>query len=103
MKKGILILIAIATLCACSSKTFNDSDEVLAFIRNPDNGYYQTKTINGVNFSILYKPTDLLVDQELQNNFDSFIIDSLRNKYKKYIYFALSMSKNSKRVIDKCS
>ena len=94
-----LLSISLLLLVSCQSKTFDTKQELLEYIKDPDNGYYQTKTINGVTFSLLYKPTDLLVSQEISDNPTRKEIDSLRGIYGKYAYYNLSMSKNNKELL----
>lgn len=86
-------------LTSCSNNTFNSSEELVAYIQEPDNGYHYTKTINGVDFSLLYKPTDLLVNQELGEEVVDNKINSLRTKYGEYMYFTVSMSKNNNELL----
>jgi hypothetical protein len=59
----------------------------------------QQKNINGYDFSLLYKPTDLLVAQELGENTLKERITALREKYQKQLYFTLSMSRNGKELL----
>ncbi|UGU18126.1 hypothetical protein LS482_09625 [Sinomicrobium kalidii] len=92
---GILCL-----LTACSSGTFDTEESLLAYIREEENGYMHHKKVKGVDFSLLYKPTDLLVNQELYDKTDSRTVDSLRKKYGKYMYFILSMSKNDQELLN---
>ena len=48
----------------------------------------------------MYRPTDLLVKQELENTgFKHVDVEELRTKYEKYLYFNLSMSKNGKELL----
>ena len=65
--KRLLSIIAILFLCGCSSKSFETEQELWDYIKNPKHGYFQKKHINGYDFSLLYKPTDLLVQQELSD------------------------------------
>ncbi len=100
--RGMLKVILIVTgllLTSCSTKTFDTSEELMQYIQQPENEYVYTKTVNGVDFSILYKPTDLLVDQELIDDAEASRVDSLRSKYGKYLYFILSMSKNNQELL----
>lgn len=69
------------------------------YLKDPSNGYLQQKTVNGIHFSIVQRPTDLLVKQELGDDVDSKTINLLREKYSKYIYFNLSMSKNNQELL----
>ncbi|MBQ0734999.1 hypothetical protein J9332_11800 [Aquimarina celericrescens] len=92
-------LILTTVLTSCTSKNFDSAEELLEYIKQPENGYLYTKSVNGVDFSMLYKPTDLLVDQELTGAYSSSKVDSLRSKYRAYLYFTLSMSKNNQELL----
>ncbi|MBL0684181.1 hypothetical protein JJQ60_11685 [Aquimarina mytili] len=98
MLKATLIIIVVLIIQSCSTKTFDTSEELMSYIQQPEHGYLHTKTVNGVDFSVLYKPTDLLVDQELTDE-EVSIVDSLRDQYGKYLYFTLSMSKNNQELL----
>ncbi|MBC9795851.1 hypothetical protein [Sinomicrobium weinanense] len=101
MTKGSLWYCSVlCLLVACSSRTFDTEESLLAYIREERNGYMHHKRVNGVGFSLLYKPTDLLVNQELYDKADQKTIDSLRQKYNKYMYFILSMSKNNQELLN---
>lgn len=85
---------------SCGQKSFDSEQQLLEFLKDEANGYKQKKTVNGVDFSLMYRPTDLLVKQEIGNS--SMPLDSvnmLRDKYKHYIYFNLSMSKNGQELL----
>ncbi|WP_299600618.1 hypothetical protein [uncultured Aquimarina sp.] len=99
MKQTIYIILTTLLLTSCSSGTFDSKEELWEYINDPKNGYIHTKTVNGVDFSLVYKPTDILVDQELSGQATAKEIDSLRNKYREYLYFNLSMSKNNKELL----
>jgi hypothetical protein len=98
-----LLLFFFLYLSACGNKTFNSEQELWEYIKNPDHGYLHKKNINGYDFSLLYKPTDLLVKQELSNELDTMQraqqIKQLREKYGQYLYFSLSMSRNGKELL----
>ncbi|AXT52110.1 hypothetical protein D1818_15145 [Aquimarina sp. BL5] len=99
MKIIITILVAALLLSSCSTKTFESKKELWNYLNDPENEYSHTKTVNGVDFSLVYKPTDLLVDQELSDEMTDSKIDSLRRKYDQYLYFNLSMSKNNQELL----
>ena len=86
-------------LFSCNSKSFDTKQELLDYLKDEENGYLQKKNVNGVDFSLMYRPTDLLVEQELTGNISKELVDSLRKKYEKYIYFNLSISKNNKALL----
>ena len=69
------------------------------YINKEENDYIYKKSVNGVDYSLLYRPTDLLVKQELPENYVTKDVDSLRAKYSKYLYFNLSMSKNDDHIV----
>lgn len=96
----VLFVFCISILTSsCTTKTFESSEALMDYIKQPENGYLFTKTVNGVEFSLLYKPTDLLVNQELTKEAKTLMIDSLRSKYGEYLYFTLSMSKNNQELL----
>ncbi len=98
-RRGICYVIILLILISCNSKTFTTEEELWAYLKNEENGYVQYKTVNGYHFSLMYKPTDLLVKQELGNNANSQEVKKLREKYRQYLYFNLSMSKNNKELL----
>jgi len=94
-----LLFVAIVFFSSCSSKSFDTKEELWTYLKDADNGYFQQKNINGYDFSLLYKPTDLLVEQELGKNKTKEKIKELREKYEQYMYFTLSMSRNNKELL----
>lgn len=99
--KKLLQIIMIISLMSCSTKSFDNEKDLLDYLNNPDYGYLQQKNVNGYDFSLLYKPTDLLVQQELSNNVDieKIKIQKLRDQYGKYLYFSISISKEGKELL----
>lgn len=93
------ILFAVISLTSCGGKTFHDKDALLTYLRDESNAYLEHKTVNGVDYSLMYRPTDLLVLQELPENPTQKQIEALRKKYGKYLYFNLSMSKNEEELL----
>lgn len=97
MKIFFLFMTSIMLL-SCNQKHFDSKEELLGYLQNEDNGYIQQKTVNGVDFGLMYRPTDLVVSQMLEskslNN-----VDSLRKEYDNYLYFNLSISKNGQEVL----
>ena len=98
VKKGILLFL-ITIIFGCSAKTFDTKEELWAYLKDVENGYLQQKNINGYDFSLLYKPTDLLVQQELGKDNSKEKLKELREKYQQYIYFTLSMSRDNKELL----
>ena len=86
-------------LVSCN-KTFDKPQEMAEFIADPDNGYCYTKKAGGVDYTLQYRPTDLLVEQEIGQNPKPGTIEQTRKKYEKYLYFNLSMAMNKKELLN---
>lgn len=98
--KRVLLLIITLAFLNCSENRFESKEELLTFIKDENNNYVQQKSVNGFVFKLQYRPTDLLVLQELSNTeFTLEKVNQLRNKYDKQIYFNLSISKNNKELL----
>lgn len=103
----LLIILTFFLALGCSNKTFNNETELLDYIKDETNGYTQHKNINGVDYTLMYRPTDLLVKQELGDVVNNRSlseaevkrIKALREKYNKYMYFNLSMSQNNQELL----
>lgn len=102
MKKLLCLFLGVLVSSSCS-KRFDTEEELWAYVKDPEHGYFQKKTVNGYDFSLLYKPTDLLVAQELPKDLDKEAqaqkVRELREKYNKYLYLTLSISKDNKEVL----
>ena len=99
MKKNSVFVFFCFVMISCGSKTFNTSDEMVKYINDEQNGYKYSKIINNVKYELLYRPTDLLVQQELNDNYNSKQVRKVRDKYQKYMYFNLSISLNDKELL----
>lgn len=97
--KEIIILFLVVFISSCSTKTFDTKEELWSYLKDKDNGYLEEKNVNGYNFSLFYKPTDLLVEQELGEDKSKEKIKELREKYQQYMYFTLSMSRDNKELL----
>ncbi|NAY93416.1 hypothetical protein GTQ34_16010 [Muricauda sp. JGD-17] len=98
LQSGMLIALLFAVV-SCGQKTFDSEAQLLEYIRTPDNGYHYEKTVGNVQYALTYRPTDILVKQELHQDLDKRNIDSLRGKYGKYLYFNLGMSVNDQELL----
>ena len=92
--------IGLTLLIFSCKKTFKDKTQLLAYLSTPENGYTQHKVINGVNYTLTYRPTDMLVQQELGGVTATEVeVHELRERYSKHMYFNLSMSQNNKELL----
>ncbi len=99
MKQLLFYIGIVCIMISCGGKTFDSEAAMWTYLKDPENQYIQTKEVNGVSFSLLYKPTDLLVAQELTEDKNQQQIDSLRKKYGEYLYFNLSMSRGNQELL----
>jgi len=102
MRKNKLLpgccIVLLFFLGSCN-KQFGNADELNAFVQNEKNEYKASKTINGIDFALQYKPTDMMVQQEIGDSISPKKVDQLRNKYKDNLYFSLSMSGNNAELL----
>lgn len=98
-RRSSLFILFILIFSSCGNKSFDTTEEIFAFIAEEGNGYKYTKEVNGVDFTLQYRPTDLLVNQEIGDSISKDKVKSLRQKYEKYMYFNLSMSKNGRELL----
>jgi hypothetical protein len=99
LRTSIIFLLFIIIFCGCHRQRFSSEEELWDYLRDEKNGYIQSKKINGVDFTLLYKPTDVLVKQEIADKASKEEIEKLREKYSNYLYFNLSMSVNQKELL----
>lgn len=101
-KISLVRIISIALIfpfIQCATGEFS-KDNIQNYLLDEKNGLSKHAEVKGTRIEITYKPTDLLVEQEIVNSPVSVMtIDSLRNKYNHYHYFALSFSKNGNDVL----
>jgi len=92
-------LIGLLFLAACSGPTHLSEKELGQYVLDPSNGLIQKKEASGLEIQVYYKPTGLLVAQELDNQKDSIAYRDLYEKYGQYAYFILDLSSNDKNAL----
>jgi len=97
---SVFIVALLSLVVSCKKNSFNSKEDLLTFLHNEANGYVHHKTINGVDFTLTYRPIDLLVEQELGGNIDKSNIQISREKYRDYIYFNLSISRSDQELLN---
>ena len=98
--KFLILILTGSVLAACGPKSFDTSEALWAHLKEPDNGYQFEKTIRGVDYVLTYKPTDLLVQQELGDSYTQEELTESRQKYHDYLYFNLSMGINGQELLN---
>ena len=94
-----LLLIMLSILFFACSDSYESEAEMMTFLKDPKNEYIQFKRTNGVDISFMYRPTDLLFLQEMDDLENLSVLDALRDKYDNYLYFNLSMSKDGEELL----
>jgi hypothetical protein len=96
-----LYLILACILCSCGrTENFRTEAELIAYIRDEDNGLIKSAELNNYKIEVMYKPVDLLVNQEIgEEPVDEQKLNGLKLKYQAYYYFTLSLSRNNKEAL----
>lgn len=95
----ILSFCTFSSFISCTKKELNDK-EYSIYLQDEDHGLIKSDSIDGVLYSISYRPTDLMVQQSLQNaQRDALVIDSLKKVYSGYQYFLLNISSEESDVL----
>jgi hypothetical protein len=78
----------------------NTPKELEEFISDPENRLIQTSEMNDMKVTVRYKPTALLVYQELGDRItDTAAVSRVEKKYNDYLYFILSISRDQGEIL----
>lgn len=99
--KVILLILVGFVLTGCQQRSFKTEEELWEFVNDPNNELAFNKVIGEANYKLTYRPTDIMVSQELGSleNTEQRV-DSLKRKYGKYLYFNLNMSFKNSEVLN---
>jgi hypothetical protein len=100
MISKLTLFLLIALLAGCKHKTFSTEKELIAYIQDEDNGLKITNEVGDYKVAVTYRPTDLLIKQEVGEKPTKEAVDKARKKYQNYYYFILSLSKSGKEALD---
>lgn len=87
------ILVLVVGSCARTNQL--DEKELYKFIRDEDHGLMKSKDKDGFHLAMVWKPNDLIVQQQLDKGTQREF-DSLTSYFSKYLYFTLQITKNGK-------
>ncbi|MEM1323190.1 MAG: hypothetical protein AAGG75_23190 [Bacteroidota bacterium] len=94
-----LTLIVFSLFITGCAHRLDSAEELRSFVADHSNGLTEEKTFGELNIRLRYRPTDLLVDQELGDEVATASeVERLRDQYDDYLYFLLSYSANGKEV-----
>lgn len=95
-----LVCLLLSWILLSCQPTSLSPDGLAAFIDDEGNGLKKTVTVGGTTIELLYRPTDVLVSQEIGSNvLSQASLDSLRDKYDDYFYFIVNLSKDNKEAL----
>jgi len=97
--KFVATLLIMFLCLSCGSKSFETKGELASYLQEVDNGYHFKKSINGIDFSLTYRPTDLMVSQFMDEKTEPARVEKLRKKYSQYLYFSFGISANGKELL----
>jgi hypothetical protein len=97
--KILIFSLLVVIISSCEGKNFDSTQELITYVNEKDNGYLQQKVVGGVKFSLLLRPSDLIAAQEIEQSEKEANLDSLRDKYKQFLYLNLSFSKSNKEIL----
>ena len=93
----ILLVISPVVADRLSQMESVENSVLMAYINNKNNGVKRECESNGINYSLKYKPQDLIVQQDLEGH-PRFNKDSLRAFYSDCKYFVLAISYEGKEI-----
>ena len=74
--------------------------ELTAFVSDEENGLKKSIDLGNIKVEVFYKPADLMVHQEISHDvIDITALSALREKYKNYYYFIVSLSSDNKDAL----
>src|SRR5258706_7487689 len=72
---------------------------LLAYTFDPDHGLYQKLEKDGAIIEVIYRPSDLILYQQLKGEVKSAAqVDSMKSYYRSMDYFLLRLSRNGKEI-----
>lgn len=95
-----ILFLSVALAIGCKPKTFSTEKELIAYLQEEGNGLKKTNEVGDYKITVTYRPTDLLVLQEVGEKPTDEAIEKAKSKYQNYYYFILSLSKSGKEALD---
>lgn len=100
--QAFLLLFLIATALSTSCNSSLSKQELTDYVNDPENNLSKTVQVNGIDYTLKYKPTDLIIDQflSIEKLVNKSEVDSLQKLFKNHLYFKLMISSNQKEVLN---
>ncbi len=99
MTRLYLAVILLFAITACQPELLT-KEELSAYVSDEENGLKKSSELGKTRVEVMYRPTDLMVQQETGDGpTDTTTVRTLRKKYEHYYYFILSLSNNNKEAL----
>ena len=94
------LLLLLIFCCCCRPDKLDSVEALIAYTADKDNGLTKSAVVDDYRIELVYKPTDLLVRQEIEGlQVDETQLEKIRAKYTSYYYFLLKLSKNDREAL----
>lgn len=95
-----LLILSVLHITACTPKSLS-KEELIQHIADEDNGLSKSQVFKDFQLKVSYRPTDLLVLNEIgdHSELEQNDLETLRKKYQDHHYFTLSISKAEKEAL----
>jgi hypothetical protein len=93
----------LTALYSCGRPEYLPADELQRYVLNKDNGLIKTVTSGSFEMQVTYRPTDLMVLQQVgtgQGRDASEKVRQARKKFGSYYYFVVRFSESGRDVVD---
>lgn len=99
--KYFYLIVVLFSIMSCN-QDYLTKEELNRYVLDEGNGLIKKETVKGYQIQVTYRPTDLLILQELGGNTSAnpHELERLIQKYKDYRYFILSFSKDNKEALN---
>lgn len=97
MRTSLLILL-ILTLFACNEQRVVTEQELKAYVLDPENGLRKQKEKNGVDIEVIYRPTELVLAQQLDGITDQQERRRTFENFDSLSYFVIKLSRKGQEI-----
>ena len=99
LKYSPMTILFLLIALSCGQPAFLSEQELKEYILEENSGLNAKKQLGNIQMQVTYRPTDLLILQELDDASNLTEINELREKYENYLYFILSLSVGGKDLL----
>lgn len=96
--KHLTLIILTLSMTACRTDYLSEQ-ELTQYLLDEDNGLKKTVNRGNLSFTVLHRPSDLLVAQDVDNLQDTAAVNKAMNRYNAYLYFILQMSNQGRELL----